>query len=73
MKKKVLIGAAMVFAVVANLMVGLNTPSESNDLMLQNIELVGASAGEAKCDATTVSMCEPPVGGKGTGALTVWY
>ena len=35
MKKKFLIGAAIICAAVANLMVGLNTPSESSDLMLQ--------------------------------------
>lgn len=56
MKKKFLIGAAIICAAVANLMVGLNTPSESSDLMLQNIESVGVSAGEAHCDASKTSI-----------------
>lgn len=53
-------------------MVGLNTPSESSDLMLQNIESVGVSAGEAHCDASNMNPCSPPGGGSSTGALTVW-
>lgn len=72
MKKKFLIGAAIICAAVANLMVGLNTPSESSDLMLQNIESVGVSAGEAHCDASNMNPCSPPGGGSSTGALTVW-
>lgn len=72
MRKKILIGAAMLFAVVANLFVGLNTPSESSDLMLQNIESVGLSAAEAHCDASNMNPCSPPGGGTATGALTVW-
>ena len=72
MKKKFLIGAAIICAAVANLMVGLNTPSESSDLMLQNIKAGVSTFDFLRTITPNMNPCSPPGGGSSTGALTVW-
>lgn len=60
---------AMVAIVTVNFIKGTNTPVESEDLMLENIETVGLSASETTCDASTTSNCEISGVGKATGRL----
>lgn len=69
MKKKVFVCLAVMCVAVANFIVGMNTPTESEDLMLQNIETVGLSASETTCDSSTVNDCEINGVGKATGRL----
>ena len=69
MKKKFFVCIVTMCVAVANFMVGMNTPIESEDLMLQNIETVGLSASETTCDSSTVNECEINGVGKATGRL----
>lgn len=69
MNRKFLLAFAAIGIVVVNLCVGINTPVESEDLTLENIEMVGLSASETKCDASTPSSCVINGVGSGTGQL----
>lgn len=69
MKKKVLLAFAIIGIIVVNLFVGVNTPVESEDLTLENIEIVGLSASESKCDASNQNPCTINGVGSGTGQL----
>lgn len=73
MCKKIIMCMAMVAIVTVNFIKGTNTPVESEDLMLENIETVGLSASETTCSGTG-DPCEIYSGGmlvgKGHGTLT---
>lgn len=70
MKKRTLFIAFGVIAIAAiNLFVGVKSPDKSSDLALQNIDIVGISASETACDASTTSPCTIAGVGQGTGAL----
>lgn len=56
MKKIVLCICACALSVV-NLMFGVKTPQSASDLTLQNIEIVGLSAGETVCEGTNDADC----------------
>jgi len=57
MKKKVLLAFTAMGIIVVNLFVGVKTPVESEDLTLENIEMVGLSASETECDASNQNPC----------------
>lgn len=67
--KKIILSLFVVAIAAANLLVGQTVPTTSNDLTLQNIEIVGLSAAEVTCDASSVTECEIYSVGKGTGKL----
>lgn len=69
MNKKFLLALAAIGIVVVNLCVGINTPVESEDLTLENIEMVGLSASETQCDASNQNSCTINGVGNGTGKL----
>lgn len=68
-KKKLFFAFTAISIMVVNLCVGINTPEESEDLTLENIEVVGLSASETICDASNQNPCEISGVGKGTGKL----
>ncbi len=69
MKKKVLLAFTAMGIIVVNLFVGVKTPVESEDLTLENIEMVGLSASETECDASNQNPCTINGVGSGTGKL----
>lgn len=69
MKKKIFVAFIAVGIAVVNLCLGVSNPTESEDLTLQNIEVVGLSASESKCDASNMNPCSIQGIGTGTGQL----
>lgn len=55
--KKLFLGLACVAGVGA-FFLGQKTPEQASDLTLENIEAVGLSASEAKCDASNDHPCK---------------
>ncbi len=68
-KEKLFFAFAAIGIVGVNLYVGINTPEKSEDLTLENIEVVGLSASETRCDASNQNPCEISGVGKATGKL----
>lgn len=67
--KKIILSLFVVAIAAANLLVGQTVPTTSDDLTLQNIEIVGLSAAESTCDASNDNLCEITAVGKATGKL----
>lgn len=55
--KKIFLGFFICTLSAANFMFGIKTPQSATDLTLQNIEVVGLSAGETVCEGTNTSDC----------------
>jgi hypothetical protein len=56
MKKKILIATACL-ATFAMFMSKQQTPENASDLAIDNVEAIGLSAAEAKCDGKTTEEC----------------
>lgn len=67
--KKIILTSFVVAIATANLLLGQSVPVTTDDLTLQNIEIVGLSAAEATCDASNENLCEIIAVGKATGKL----
>lgn len=71
--RKLFLGLACIAGVGA-FFLGQKTPEQASDLTLENIEAVGLSATEARCNPVTTSECVIKMGeieAKGTGELIV--
>ena len=64
MKKVLIIVGLIVFAII-NLFIINSNPSKSQDLTLENIDAVKASAAEGGCDASNTNPCKVTITGVG--------
>ena len=72
MKKVILLTGVLVLT-ITNLFYSNSNIDSHQDLILENIDALGVSAGEAYCDGSTTSECEFFGIGKATGKLIFEY
>lgn len=63
--KKVILLTGIIVLTIANLFYGNSKPASHQDLILENIDALSASAGEAYCDPTTTNDCSITAGNIG--------
>ena len=71
--KKVILLTGILVLTISNLFYSNSNIDSHQDLILENIDALGVSAGEIYCDPVTTSPCEITGIGSGTGKLVVEF